>query len=434
MAIDPDVATELDGLRLQVGTLTARLNQLSSQPVDATVIADFQAAISEIHAELDSLRSAYNAHTHTYGDSQVDVDPPEAPETPTQPSPEPPGPTPLPDPPPASPPGEFVVSGPDIFKDGQLFRPFGANVAVSFTDFPYVFEGGDGGVNSYQRNGQTIGHKAAAMSNWGWNALRINVVPFGDNNTPNMDQTVAGVGAGILELASLGFVCIVELHHLTGSDPVWRDNKSEIAVDFFNKLLGVVGHLPNVWLNPINEPFQRSDVSGWIAYHNELYDTMRTQGWDQPIIVDLPRWGQGIDSLANGSLDSFAVGKENLIFGHHAYGAATNSGGSASEHMDLWQEVADRGHCVYIGELGVANPVERGNAGPPEWNVTGFYAAADAIESGLVSGGAWWNGTGDDSNSRLYSLASDNTVPFWEATNLTAAGQRWYDLGQIISN
>ena len=46
--------------------------------------------------------------------------------------------------------GKFYIVGKDIIDpNGNVFYPIGANVAVKFTEYPYVFEGGNGGVNTH---------------------------------------------------------------------------------------------------------------------------------------------------------------------------------------------------------------------------------------------------------------------------------------------
>ena len=69
----------------------------------------------------------------------------------------------------------FLIVGNEIVDpDGSIFVPRGVNGAIKITEFPYVFEGGNGGLN---------GHVDSILA-WGWNTVRATLNCYGTDGQP----------------------------------------------------------------------------------------------------------------------------------------------------------------------------------------------------------------------------------------------------------
>ena len=342
--------------------------------------------------------------------------------------------------------------------EGNEFIPYGANVAIAFTGYPYVFEGNagngepdssGGGVNSYQRWSEkafamvAVSNKAVQLRAWGFNTLRVTALPFGDNKTPTQAETVAGIVKGVNEMTAEGFVVMLEMHSGTAKDPVVGD-KVELEVRaFWDAVVPAFKKNSRVWFNFFNEPFkERNKTDAWIALHAFYIDRYRASPFNAEnlVVCDLPGYGQALDQLASGKLDALTAKRQNVLFGWHAYGSVgprlsyadtADPEKSYSTFDQMLTEVTARGHAVVAGELGIAVKANQGNSGPWKWNVNGFNNLVTGIgPKGQRFGPALaakhkvglllWHLTGDSSYYHLYAISKDRG-PWWQTVNSAGA-------------
>lgn len=348
------------------------------------------------------------------------------------------------------------AKGEIVDPSGEVFIPHGANVAIAFTRYPYVFEGNSrdgepdtsaGGVNSYERWSERsranvwVTNKVRQLRAWGFNTLRVGAVPFGDNNKPTLEETIEGVKKGVDEMTQAGFVVVLDMHSATGKDPQ-IDQKSERDIRaFWDATVPYFRNNPRVWFNFFNEPFKDgTKIAEWIALHSFYVRRYRAEPYraHNLIVCDLPRYGQALDMLADGALDGFAKEHPSVVFGWHAYGSV-GSRLSFSDTADpaksyaafdkLLTEVRGRRHAIIVGEVGMAHPKEKGNAGPWQWNVNGFnnLVTGQNPTSGVMGeplarkhgvGLLLWHLTGDASHYHLYAMRKDRG-PWWKTVDDT---------------
>jgi mannan endo-1,4-beta-mannosidase len=318
------------------------------------------------------------------------------------------------------------VVGTDIVDpDGNVFYPIGANVAIKFTPYGYVFEGNNGGVNDH----------LADVSAWNWNTIRATLICDNDSGVPSFDGLVDGIGPTIERFTSAGVVVILECHDSTGRNVQLGSAKDLRIRRFWDEMASRYRDNPYVWFNIYNEPYASADGVSWARLHQFYVDRIRAAGAENVIVADLPVWAQGIDLLAS---QSFADGLNracNTVFGWHAYGAVANRQASVADYENAIRRVQAKGMAVIIGEYGVALPENWGNAGPWAWNVSGFEAAT-TLGPRYGIGLLWWHATGDDAYFSLYSLKRDRSG-FWTAGNsgnLTSYGQAFWDVSHQVSH
>lgn len=319
--------------------------------------------------------------------------------------------------------GRFYVVGSDIVgPDGNLFLPIGANAAVKFTGYNYVFEGGNGGVNDH----------LADVQAWNWNTIRVNLICDNESGVPSFNELVNGIAPTIDAFTKAKVVMILECHDSTGKNPVLGSAKERRIRRFWDEMVTRYKANPYVWFNPFNEPYNNDDIKPWTDLHQFYVDRIRAAGAENPVIVDLPNWSQGLDLLADGRADTIRPAC-NVLFGWHAYGALHGHQATLAETEDAIKAVQARKRAVIAGELGVATPQEWGNAGPWQWNLTG-YDAVTQLGPRYGIGLLWWNATGDDANFSLYALKNDRTG-FWTANNsgnLTPYGSKFWTLSHQL--
>ena len=320
--------------------------------------------------------------------------------------------------------GRFYVVGTDIVDPrGNVFYPIGANVAIEFTPYGYVFEGGNGGIGD---------HIEDAIA-WNWNTVRATLICDNTAGVPTFDELVDGIDPTIERLTDAGIVVILECHDLTGRDPAVGSADELRIRRFWDEMTTRYRDNPYVWFNPFNEPFASENTADWAALHEFYVDRIRATGAENIIVADLPNWGQGIDLLATSSFADALSARCNTVLGWHAYGAVDQRQGTFAEHEAAIQAAQAKDMALIVGEFGVATPADWGNAGPWTWNITGFESMAE-LGPRYGIGLLWWHATGDTAYFSLYALKNDRSG-FWTAGNsgnLTPYGQRFWDVSHQV--
>ena len=313
----------------------------------------------------------------------------------------------------------FFVVGDDIIDpDGNVFVPVGTNAAIRATDYAYVFDGGNGGVN-----GQVDSIKA-----WGWNTIRATLVCHDESGVPSQRQIIDGIDETIKELTEARIVVILACHDATGSD-LELDDPLELQVRaFWDEVALTYADNPYVWLNFFNEPFAGRDAERWNQLHQFYYDRYRNQSVNNIMVFDLPLYAQGIHLAAEEDFVEPLGQACNTVLGWHAWGSISGKQASDEDYAGFSRAVIDRDLALIVSEAGVPDPPSAGTAGNHEWNESGYYAALEVARNSNI-GLLWWHGTGDTSNDLYYPLKVDRTG-FWTAGNsgnLTIAGATFWD-------
>jgi hypothetical protein len=364
--------------------------------------------------------------------------------------------------------GLYTVVGTQI-KDpsGATFYPFGANTAVKMTRYNYAFEWEPGSTDTISgfsppgEPGLFLPHIREA-SEWGWNFLRINTVPWNDsaggptpggNPTSIMDQLKPGID----QLLAAGFVVMVTSHYPSpGVNPQWGSVDELRNREFWTRCLFHYKDHPRLWINPFNEPHGgggASAVNNLVVLYTNYISFLRGQGYKNPLVFDIARYAQGIDDVAIGLWDSFMTLDPNLILSWHAYGV--NTGENSVLGYPAWDVTKasanglataahNRGHCIIIGEFGRSyNGTTVTGSVAGQDNVVEWACVdrdAEVLDMGLV---AWHAGHG------VYSLIAEavgggwSRGPFWSyngtspnfpTTNQPRSvwGVQYWDQGQSL--
>ncbi len=325
---------------------------------------------------------------------------------------------------PPEPPDPFYVIGSDIVDpNGQVHVPVGANVAISVVDFPYVFEGGNGGVAG----------RIDEIKAWGWNTVRANLV-CDDVDGVGQDDVIGGIADTIEELTAAELVVIITCHDGGGTNVTINDETEERLREFWDIIVENYRDNPYVWFNFFNEPWELSDedaLAQWHQLHEFYVNRYRNQGVENVVVVDIPAFAQAIDLLADDPFADDLIDQCNVVFGWHAWGDLGGEQATTDGYRVKALAARAKGMAIVITEAGVPDPLEAGTAGFPAWNVSGFDAALD-LASTEDFGLLWWHGTGDTDDELFYPLTADATG-FWTAadgSNLSEAGQRFWDFSQ----
>jgi mannan endo-1,4-beta-mannosidase len=322
--------------------------------------------------------------------------------------------------------GQFYVVGDEIIDPrGNTFYPIGANVAIKFTPYGYVFEGGNGGIGDHIDDAIT----------WNWNTVRATLICDNTSGVPTFDELVNGIDATINRLSEAGIVVILECHDLTASDPTVGSGDELRIRRFWDEMVTRYGDNPYVWFNIFNEPYASENLVDWAVLHEFYVDRIRATGAENIVVADLPHWGQGIDLLGTSSFADELSQRCNTVLGWHAYGAIDQRQGSFADHERAIQAAKAKDMALIVGEFGVATPANWGNAGPWTWNISGFEAMAE-LGPRYGIGLLWWHATGDTAYYSLYALKNDRSG-FWTAGNsgnLTPFGQRFWDVSHRVSH
>ncbi len=326
--------------------------------------------------------------------------------------------------PPPEPPDPFYVVGSEIVDpNGDLYVPVGANVAVSVVDFPYVFEGGNGGV----------GGRIDEVKAWGWNTVRANLVCDDEEGVGQAD-VIEGMTGTIDELTEAGIVVIITCHDGGGTNVTINDENEEKLRRFWDVVVERYRDNPYVWFNFFNEPWELRDeesLDEWGQLHEFYVNRYRNQGVENIIVVDIPGFAQAIDLLADDSFADDLADQCNVVFGWHAWGDLAGEQATVDGYRVKALAARAKGMAIVITEAGVPEPLDAGTAGFPAWNISGYEGALDLATNddfGLL----WWHATGDTDDELFYPLTADASG-FWtaaEGSNLSEAGQSFWDFSQ----
>lgn len=316
-----------------------------------------------------------------------------------------------------TPSGPFYVVGSRIVDpEGSIFIPVGVNAAISAVDYPFVFEGGNGGVNDH----------LDAVQAWEWNTVRATLDCY-EATSPPQEDVIAGIDETVREFTAAGIVMILTCQDSTGQN-LTVDSPLEVELrKFWDVVVERYRDNPYVWFNFFNEPFESDDLESWQLLHQFYVDRFRSAGVENIIVLDLPIYGQGIELVATDDFADALGTRCNTVLGWHAWGAINGAEATTEDYDVNLQTVLGKGLAVLIGEAGVPDPLEAGTAGNPEWNASGFYSAVDVAEQ-RNTGMLWWHGTGDTVDELYYPLTADASG-FWTAadgTNLSIAGERFW--------
>jgi mannan endo-1,4-beta-mannosidase len=320
--------------------------------------------------------------------------------------------------------GKFYVVGKDIVgPDGNIFYPIGANAAIKFTPYPYVFDF-NGGINDRLEN----------VKAWNWNIIRANLIC--DNTIPSFDELINGVTPTIDKFTAAKIVVILSCHDEIVKDPTLGNPKDLAIRKFWDTMTDRYKNNPYVWFNIYNEPYASTDAAAlaqWKKLHEFYVERVRSRGAENIIIADIPNYAQALDLLATQTFADTLAQTCNVVFGFHAYGAL----GDFAAHEQTIRAVQAKKMAVIGGELGVPIPVGNDTQYPGSYpiNVRGFEAMR-VLGPRYGIGLLWWHATGDSSAKLDYALKNDSSG-FWTANNsgnLTPFGQKFYNVSQRVNH
>ncbi len=167
----------------------------------------------------------------------------------------------------------------------------------------------------------------------------------------------------------------------------WRNNYQNLGGGFLINLMNEWG----------SHHISSTDYAN--AYNQAI--TIVREVYDGPIIIDLPGWGQDVDTAANAAnITNGLINDDNIVLSAHIYKSSWNSGtGEFFAPADIDTLIASGRPCL-IGEFG---PVGNGTC---NWSACVDYAS----QQGLIVIGWCWNGDGNGNNM---------VTPSWK-TNPTA--------------
>lgn len=337
--------------------------------------------------------------------------------------------------------GVFKVSGTKILDpNGDVFYPFGVNTGIHYTNFPYPFcfvgvTDGPGAINSLESDPTTYPSNVNAARSWGWNFLRTNVIAYNTDLAPTAAGTVDLIAHGVDELLNAGFVVLMDGRTNDPGDSLTTlgsDNDLR-ARAFVTRCLELWGDNPLFWVNPFNEPMGGEttlEIASMIELYTDWITFLRGLDYHNPIVFDLPRYGQGINRVADGTFDDFMELDDNLILSWHHYGYPTEFAATDKTDMEtLASTVHAKNYCVIMGELGYqwdGNSPNNYTANllATEWAVED--GRAQALDIGLVA----WHAGHDE-----FNFTSDRN-PFFmsgnDGTGLNSYGDLMWDKGQEL--
>lgn len=329
--------------------------------------------------------------------------------------------------------GRFYVVGRDIVgPDGNLFFPYGGNLAASIkrangqVDRSYTFDFG----------GTANGHSDDALA-WGWNAVRINFVCYRPDAYTDAEDLERSLAAIVDEYTAKKIVVIAECHDDWGKMLALTSPELQAAEAFWDLAISAHKDNPYVWLNPYNEQTVNQDTAGqhdyWTQMGRHFVAKRNAAGAENVLVMGFPEGGQGASTVAESDVGSGLTRDQcNLVLSWHAFAG----NGSDTAQYDTWyQEILARQIALMIGAYGftvdgsVAYHTSNSN----------LVTATDLVHSlgkKYGVGAIAWHGTGDANDTLVFALTSGYqsaaTAGFWNASKgqgLSELGKKVWDAG-----
>jgi hypothetical protein len=348
-----------------------------------------------------------------------------------------PTPTPTPDPTPTPPPssgatGKFYTSGRHIVDpQGYKFIPIGMNMCLTSRTNTTP-----GQLWNDTWQGVANGHSDEFVNTWGGNCVRlycdIRGIARGDAGI-SMPDYYNGIIDVVAEYTAKGVTvlpsCWLWTTEPDRQNPTWDQvqndstslgsgyTRGSLFMEWYNFCIDNFKNNTYVWLNPLNEPWDYNNLSGWSATHTAMYDYARARGWTGIFVADMPGFGQGIASVTNSTVyENWIAGKQNAVLAYHNYEIGDSSQYVATAHA--------KNLPIIIGESG------KGTSG--SYGVTSFewcYQTAFSTGWGLV----FWAGAYNKNDNLTLRNGSSIGVagpPFYQnSLPLTDAGTKMMYLG-----
>ena len=347
---------------------------------------------------------------------------PVEPGDPVIPDPEGPDPDPDPDPEPEPEPpsAAFYTRDGNIGRGGYRFTPIGVNGVASPRGATGYWADDNPG-SPFVRMGVMSGampssstRKAAAYKALGFNFVRFTCW-YDPASGYTQTDFLNGLYDTMDEYLAQGIVCMPAYH---GFEPPLDNSIGQnhtIAMfqadTYWNAwLTGICDRYksnPNVWINPANEPYNYSNLAGWVTLQNWLYGQVRATGFNNIFVADLPGWAQSIEAATAQGV-TFMTGKTNVAMGFHCYergDVSTQAAACAAADVP-----------IIVGEYGRAfgPPGGWGTGTVFQDSVDWVHANADTTGYGAVF---WW---GAGNRGRYFTLRD-------------AQGATWYDTSPALN-
>lgn len=255
---------------------------------------------------------------------------------------------------------EIDSTGRFLAPDGQRTRLLGANGSVDVMGggafiFNMPVPAADGGGR------ETFTNRVNDVKNWGWNLLRVIVLPSVSGQT----TTVNAVRDLVALCAPQKIVC--EVYCLEAQSPNSSNTAnastapfSTVVLPFFQALLAAVpaANLPYLWLNPNGENREDSSFSAWQTLNNGLYSAIRGYTGGANVMLSFTTYNFGQTLLSSTDWGTFKTGKTRVALGWHTYGGL----GSAAAYETARAAARAANMAILVEEFGYyATPT----AGPP---------------------------------------------------------------------
>gem|GEM_PF-964749 len=259
----------------------------------------------------------------------------------------------------------FRVSGSKILNpDGTEFLIKGINI--------------NGPGWCFQRD--TLQDVGLLLDAWKFNAVRLCAANKWDSFAANWNRDLNAI---VKAFTDRGIVVILENHDYTGTYPSLDesggyDNQGNYLLPLSHLKTWWIdkgqrfGNNPYVWFNIMNEPGSSANQTSsnlWLQIHDELIRDIRNTGAENIIVLDEHAWGQGNGYYGGASSYDSAIMRNgqtlngrysNLVYSLHVYESWADG---LSRFNRYFQDAADRGLCIIIGEFGVIrNNVGQQNA------------------------------------------------------------------------
>ncbi|GAA4230618.1 hypothetical protein GCM10023075_40780 [Streptosporangium album] len=239
-------------------------------------------------------------------------------------------------------------------------------------------------------------------------ANTVRVVLSGGRWTANSVSDVANV-VSLCKQNKL--ICVLEDHDTTGYGEASDARTLDQAVDYWISVKSaLVGQEDYVVLDIGNEPFGNTATTpGWTQATSAAITRLRSNGFQNLIMVDAPNWGQdwGFTMRDNASTVFAADPQRNTVFSIHMYGVFD----TAAEVTDYIQRFQTAGLPLVIGEFGF----NHSDGNPDEDTIM-----AQSQAKGVGYLGWSWSGNGG-------GVEYLDQVTNFNASSLTSWGQRLFN-------